>query len=1033
MSFGARPSSAASSRGGGSVKSVQYSRPPSRRGLNSSRQHPTAGCDGRPYMNGAQPGVDEVPEGNLNNSFKFRPPLPSSNEQENQQHTISTAADPDLINAAGGSGRSNNNTGIDVDPANGGWDMSFDEFKRMVESQFAVAISVDELQCLQTQFPGQTPGTVDTYKFADALSKKPLFGLDPTRGCFNFLPTHKTDCEIHHIESQIRQRIEDRCKVAGNYQYQSAYRMLCDDTYRIAGGMSREDLKLRMSELIGVALSDQETNFLFNKYVGANGKVDIRVMVKRLLRPSEDEGWFMLTAQLHEPVVKSRISESARFKHVEGMSVPNPAPSTGEFPSCLKHFRWDLAKLVEKIKSKINEHAKGHAGYLFLAACKIFRHELPDRKNDMINYKELQDIIRFKFSLTCEEEQSKALFELLVPGCGGVLPIPELVRRLVPRDYQEVSWYSTRESTDMAGYVRDKPDQVVMQAKEVTKHNWNIDIIEGKIKEKIDERVGGIGGGFEVQAAYRLFLDGRNSGITKARFKAHMHDKFAIVLTDDEISAIYMKHDPTGTGFIDLFKFIKSLVGKPAEPEPMFEGRETYEFHLSCRAPMKKDAMDVPGWKVANWSVHHFEEELRNKVWAKSNQDGGRFAYKSAVSLFRSANPDHLDRSNLTRETMKFVVFRKFDIIMDEKLLDAVFAKYATPGTGKVPVHKLVRVLLPPAWDGSHHLVPKTEDQGLATKTLLHQVFEATGKRREIISLNGAACAIPPKDDDQTVLVRVVTGPKGGDGLNETLKTSLKTTVDTVKLSAVPAAAGIAPGAKTTVADLINPKEQRPPAPPRLPPDTTATQPSTSIAPVDSPDIMTLRRNLQERQAELDARERQLSDREIALGTKEAAVGTRENTHSRPMQLALQAKAERIAQEKMAPRSTASKSRPQRPQTARASTPSRPGSARPLTGRQVVLNDSPEVDARQQSSAGRPKTAADLQKLFAKLVEAKTRVKIAERNRQHSGPRPGSAHDMPSAHFKSRYNDLDRYLMQQHQEEAPGREVSARYERPVPY
>ena len=40
-------------------------------------------------------------------------------------------------------------------------------------------------------------------------------------------------------------------------------------------------------------------------------------------------------------------------------------------------------------------------------------------------------------------------------------------------------------------------------------------------------------------------------------------------------------------------------------------------------------------------------------------QDGGRFAFKSAVNLLRSANPDHLDSSYMDRDAFKFVIFRR--------------------------------------------------------------------------------------------------------------------------------------------------------------------------------------------------------------------------------------------------------------------------------------------------------------------------------------------------------------------------------------
>lgn len=55
-------------------------------------------------------------------------------------------------------------------------------------------------------------------------------------------------------------------KVAGNYQYQWARRILCDPTSTLAGGMSKEQLKLRLSGLLGVELSDGEMGVLFNKY-----------------------------------------------------------------------------------------------------------------------------------------------------------------------------------------------------------------------------------------------------------------------------------------------------------------------------------------------------------------------------------------------------------------------------------------------------------------------------------------------------------------------------------------------------------------------------------------------------------------------------------------------------------------------------------------------------------------------------------------------------------------------------------------------
>jgi len=42
--------------------------------------------------------------------------------------------------------------------------------------------------------------------------------------------------------------------------------MLCDPNTTLAGGMDKEQLKLRLSGLLGVELSDGEMDVLFRKY-----------------------------------------------------------------------------------------------------------------------------------------------------------------------------------------------------------------------------------------------------------------------------------------------------------------------------------------------------------------------------------------------------------------------------------------------------------------------------------------------------------------------------------------------------------------------------------------------------------------------------------------------------------------------------------------------------------------------------------------------------------------------------------------------
>lgn len=54
--------------------------------------------------------------------------------------------------------------------------------------------------------------------------------------------------------------------------------------------------------------------------------------------------------------------------------------------------------------------------------------------------------------------------------------------------------------------------------------------------------------------------------------------------------------------------------------------------------------------------------------------------------------------------------------------------------------------------------MPKTDEQGQATKTLLGKVFGMTGKRREMISLNGSGVEDP---QGESLLERMAAGDKG--------------------------------------------------------------------------------------------------------------------------------------------------------------------------------------------------------------------------------------------------------------------------------
>lgn len=51
---------------------------------------------------------------------------------------------------------------------------------------------------------------------------------------------------------------------------------------------------------------------------------------------------------------------------------------------------------------------------------------------------------------------------------------------------------------------------------------------------------------------------------------------------------VFAKYDRNGKGSLDVHSFVVSLINPLADPEPWFQDRPTYEFHVPIRVPTKK-------------------------------------------------------------------------------------------------------------------------------------------------------------------------------------------------------------------------------------------------------------------------------------------------------------------------------------------------------------------------------------------------------------------------------------------------------------
>lgn len=84
---------------------------------------------------------------------------------------------------------------------------------------------------------------------------------------------------------------------------------------------------------------------------------------------------------------------------------------------------------MAKLKIKLREQARGIAGYQFLAACKLFRSEVPPnrRKGGRISAEDFRRAVEYKFGMKLDPGEILALFDFLVPGTGDSIEIAAMV------------------------------------------------------------------------------------------------------------------------------------------------------------------------------------------------------------------------------------------------------------------------------------------------------------------------------------------------------------------------------------------------------------------------------------------------------------------------------------------------------------------------------------------------------------------------------------------------------------------------------